>query len=308
MENEFTNQMKKKLTNELTEIIKNKEDWQPAAVEAAEAEIKKRKELIGSNDITAENEDNFEFDTLEKIKNSSDSELLGLYKNSFSEYSKIELDYLSAELTKRKIEPKVWYYSKGNNKNGPYSNLEMKEFAEKKEIDFYDYVWRDGLENWIEAKNVVGLFNKNVSIPPRIGNQKPDWISTTKEEKPVSIIIAAIILFIKIPIWFYIIFFMAGVSVLINNSGLALITILTLIIPASLLTIGIGIIKLKKWAYKWGLYFSIFSFLQWAWEYLNTGLVFFIFLSLIELVVIILLYTNRYSFDTTVTKTEEIYI
>ena len=58
--------------------------------------------------------------------------------------------------------PVEWYYAKGAKQNGPVSPAELKRLAEKGELTGDDLVWREGMEDWVQARKVKGLFDGEV--------------------------------------------------------------------------------------------------------------------------------------------------
>lgn len=52
-----------------------------------------------------------------------------------------------------------WYYAKGNEQHGPVSSAELKQLAVAGQVDAEDLVWREGMEDWIAARKVKGLFD-----------------------------------------------------------------------------------------------------------------------------------------------------
>ena len=65
-----------------------------------------------------------------------------------------------------------WYYEKGNDRFGPMNAREIKRIADSGQLLPSDLVWREGLQGWVEARRVKGLFpdqhpgSENVSPPP----------------------------------------------------------------------------------------------------------------------------------------------
>jgi len=68
-----------------------------------------------------------------------------------------------------------WYYAKENKQHGPVSAAELKQLADRGQLRPSDLVWREGMEEWIAAKKVKGLFEegtpaappKPVAVPPK---------------------------------------------------------------------------------------------------------------------------------------------
>src|SRR5574340_330337 len=72
--------------------------------------------------------------------------------------------------------PIEWYYAKGDRQLGPVSAVQLKQMAVAGEVRPDDLVWREGMENWIEARNVKGLFDAArpvVEVAPKVGQPIP---------------------------------------------------------------------------------------------------------------------------------------
>ena len=52
-----------------------------------------------------------------------------------------------------------WFYSKAGKRFGPVSGQQLKELAAKGEIGPADQVWKEGMEKWVPAKAIKGLFD-----------------------------------------------------------------------------------------------------------------------------------------------------
>lgn len=306
MENNYTKIMTDKSVKELMKVIELKAEYQPEAVIAAEIELKKRKEQFESGNIPEDAVDNYEFDFIKTVRKASNEELINWYKTDFKNYSKVEIEYLTEELNKRKIEPKVWYYTKGNQKNGPFTGTELKLLVEKNEVDYYDYIWREGIRDWVQANNIDGLFDGKPTSPP-IGNQKPNWLNQEKrKEKSAGVIIAAIVLFLTVPIWIIIALTQAGISLISSNVEMIFLSIWNIFFAIASIAMGVGVLQLKKWGYRWGLNTAIVNVIWFGFNYSNSY--FFIFLLLIEALIAILLYSNRKTFKVKTKTIETIYI
>jgi hypothetical protein len=61
---------------------------------------------------------------------------------------------------------KVWWYSKGEQRLGPYTAAELKERVASGQVTSTDMVWKEGLPNWVQASSVSGLFTTNGSESP----------------------------------------------------------------------------------------------------------------------------------------------
>ena len=59
-----------------------------------------------------------------------------------------------------------WYYAKGNKQYGPVTPAELKQLADRGEVGPEELVWRDGMEDWVAARRVKGLFDGDPSAAP----------------------------------------------------------------------------------------------------------------------------------------------
>ena len=293
MENQFKEVMSKKSTKELLEILKVKDGYQPAAIIAVEAELNLRESLTESGEIPIDYGNDFDF--LKRVKASSENELINLYHNDYLSFSDTEANIINQELKKRNLEQKVWYYAKNNQKFGPFTRSEFSSLADSGVIDYYDYIWHDGLSDWTEAKNAQGLF-KTASIPPRLGNNKPNWIQA-KQIKTVGIIMSAIILFLTSIIWLLIGFSQTFYSTVSDSSSVGILGLWNIVISFACIAFGIGILLLKKWGYNWGLGTAVINIIWFGYSFLflNASLL-ILFLLIAEIVTAVMLYSNRKQF------------
>ena len=68
------------------------------------------------------------------------------------------------------MSPVEWYYSQGDKQQGPASPAEIKALADGGRLLPEDLVWREGMEEWIPARKVKGLFGAEepaVAKPPQ---------------------------------------------------------------------------------------------------------------------------------------------
>ena len=63
---------------------------------------------------------------------------------------------------------KQWYVGQDQEQSGPYSWEDLVEKAKAGEVGKSDLVWSEGLENWIAAEKVEGLFAFSAEAPPPI--------------------------------------------------------------------------------------------------------------------------------------------
>jgi hypothetical protein len=293
MEQNFKEVMSKKSTNELLDILKIKGDYQPLAIEAVEEELRTRNTLLESNNINIDDADDFDY--LKKVKSLENAELINIFRNKYVNLSQVEASILNNELATRKIEPQLWYYAKNEQKNGPYTTTEFKEFARQGKIDFYDYIWREGLIEWIEANKVEGLFGTN-KFPPRLSSSKPSWIQS-KKHLTAGIIFASVVMFFTSLVWLLIGFFQAAYSSYANDFFTGYLGFWNVFGAATSIAFGIGCLKLKRWGYTWGLVSSIGNFLWFGYLFMfQNASLFNVFMIATELATSIILFSNRKQF------------
>lgn len=54
-----------------------------------------------------------------------------------------------------------WFYTRGSRRFGPVSATELKQLADLGELAAEELVWREGMEQWVPARRVKGLFDKD---------------------------------------------------------------------------------------------------------------------------------------------------
>lgn len=290
-ENKFRETMSGKSTDELKKILSMKSEYQPEAIQAAQDEMAFRDNIQESEKSILKDGDDFLF--LKKVKSFSNDELIKFHDENYLTLLPHEVPILNNELKQRSIEPKAWYFTKSNEKKGPYSASEMKEFASKGDIDHYDFVWKNGLKNWIEAKDVKGLF-KEETIPPRIKKEKPAFVNTGKT-LTAGIILASVLLFLTSLFWLVFGILQVGFSAIDNELGNM--GIWNILVSLACIGFGIGILMRKKWGYNWGLGTALINAIIFGYNFLFVDGSFFILLMLLlDTLTVILLYANRERF------------
>ena len=54
-------------------------------------------------------------------------------------------------------EDDIWHYARGNDRKGPVSVATLKHLAEAGVVTHTTLVWREGLDNWVEVRDVPEL-------------------------------------------------------------------------------------------------------------------------------------------------------
>ena len=67
--------------------------------------------------------------------------------------------------------PIDWYYARDNKQHGPVGAAELKRLSQTGELRPDDLVWREGMDEWMQARKVKGLFedepaSPKMAIPP----------------------------------------------------------------------------------------------------------------------------------------------
>jgi len=80
-----------------------------------------------------------------------------------------------------------WYYAHGEEQGGPVSPQDLKRMAGVGELSPDDLVWREGMEDWAEARIVRGLFDEaakpaGTRIPPKVVS--PPALDEPKASRP----------------------------------------------------------------------------------------------------------------------------
>lgn len=83
-----------------------------------------------------------------------------------------------------------WFYFKDGNKQGPISGAQLREMVQGGKIQPTDQLWREGLQKWVSASKVKGLFANKVpqnpipTAPPAAeitSSSDFDWLNTTDQ-------------------------------------------------------------------------------------------------------------------------------
>jgi len=87
----------------------------------------------------------------------------------------------------------LWHYSRGGKQAGPISGAELKELASRGQLSPTDMVWKQGMANWVPARDLKGLFvAASSSAPPPLPAALPSPAATTQTD-PLSILRAPVI-------------------------------------------------------------------------------------------------------------------
>jgi hypothetical protein len=156
-----------------------------------------------------------------------------------------------------------WYYAIGQQQHGPVPETELLELFRLAAIGPDNYVWTDGFTDWQKASQVDVLAPLFSQLPAA---------SSVAPGRPTSVTVFGIlnIVFgslglVCLPFSLFITF---GMPQMWNPSDIVIIWliithIVSLICTIFLLTLGIGLLRLRAWARKWTLVYGWFT-VAWA--------------------------------------------
>jgi len=79
---------------------------------------------------------------------------------------------------------KRWYYASMGTQHGPVSDCELKELADRNQLQPDDLVVRMGMKEWKPARAVKGLFPANQSHENSIPSPDRNGVASSKKESP----------------------------------------------------------------------------------------------------------------------------
>ena len=59
-----------------------------------------------------------------------------------------------------------WYYGKQGQQFGPISSVQLQELALSSKLKHDDLVWKKGMDQWVRASRVKGLFSRPQAATP----------------------------------------------------------------------------------------------------------------------------------------------
>jgi uncharacterized protein DUF4339 len=209
----------------------------------------------------------------ERIQSFSDNELLAMYENEYFNYTTEVLKIAKEEINHRGIHKKTWFYRKNDEQLGPYTRDEIADLAKKMELRPIDYIWHEGLDDWVAARTVSFLdFNSNQSLennrikPPdfkytqnRIKTPEINYTQNNLRNKQTDdagksgIKVAAILVIIIGVLWGIIAFAQMIMSFFNTGIDVSLIAGWNIVMSIGMIVIGIAIFNLKSWSYGWGI-------------------------------------------------------
>lgn len=62
--------------------------------------------------------------------------------------------------------PSVWYVAREGQEHGPINEVEFAEFLRRGHLRPSDYVWYDGLDEWLLGKDLLSQAGHRAGPPP----------------------------------------------------------------------------------------------------------------------------------------------
>lgn len=75
-----------------------------------------------------------------------------------------------------------WFYSAGDTRQGPVTELELRRLAMEGKVKPSDLVWKDGMPDWVEARTVDALFPRRDPHPD--ADDRPNRRRFDPEDRP----------------------------------------------------------------------------------------------------------------------------
>ncbi|MGG1249884.1 DUF4339 domain-containing protein [Brevibacillus agri] len=189
---------------------------------------------------------------------------------------------------------KDWYYRTGDTQFGPVAKEELTLMLGQGKISLDDYVWKQGYETWIKARDAKDLFGNVAPPPPFIPEVK---VPSIPEGRRTGLKVASVLMIVSAAIWAMItisqILYLAFEGA---NGILAFDAAWNLVWTVASLAIGIGIWKQRHWAYKWGITSSVIGVLWYGTAFFN-GVSAMLFFAIIEVAIGVVLFANREYFN-----------
>ena len=72
--------------------------------------------------------------------------------------------------------PDQWYFAQNERKFGPVSSQKLKALAQSGQLKTADLIWKEGMENWVQADRLKGLFvtaSNSATVPPPLKANPP---------------------------------------------------------------------------------------------------------------------------------------
>lgn len=243
------------------------------------------------------------YNMYEDFKKLSDEELLTMYELNYSQYTDEAMATAKRIIEERNISKEIWYYRKNEEQIGPASRYVIFKMASDGEISPKDYIWFEGLDNWVLAKNIPRIiFGKTKTEPKRNPSEPPPFTPKgedelyIKDESLEGVKIAAILFFIESGIWGLISLFQLFYVFSYGNSETALLVGWNIVMTVGGIFIGIGVWKRRKWGYNWGIGTSTIGLIWYSIEVLSIQNYFLLIFIPIYIAIIILLKKNKSAF------------
>jgi len=67
----------------------------------------------------------------------------------------------------------LWYYARGEQEKGPITTVQIKALSAAGKLQKDDFVWKEGMETWVPAGEVAGLFPEQAPTDPGSKSELP---------------------------------------------------------------------------------------------------------------------------------------
>jgi hypothetical protein len=78
----------------------------------------------------------------------------------------------------------VWYYARGEQEKGPITTVQIKALAGAGKLHRDDFVWKEGMENWVPAGEVSGLFAEKTASD---SSSKSELAAKQSQSRPAAL-------------------------------------------------------------------------------------------------------------------------
>lgn len=81
----------------------------------------------------------------------------------------------------------MWYVARNGKKLGPISELDLVAYIKNNKVKASDLVWKEGMQDWVSAKDSTNLAVYFKAVPPEIKVVRPPEIDVLDDENVKSV-------------------------------------------------------------------------------------------------------------------------
>ncbi len=261
-----------------TEELKQRLEGNPSAEET----------LYGLDELEKRGEAPAGHETLQSIFAKLPNEVVAMIEHDEQRFASRTMLLSVEEKLTRKLKPLVWYYGNAGKQQGPVNRVELFALVKQGQLTADDYVWREGMDDWMKATVVNGLFETlqppkepqaeesqaETATPPQPppmeeqgqqnqqnyeqhyqqpqqGQPYQQPPATPKKHRVTGMqITAGVLQFLLVPVWVITAIAMIFSRVFRHNDeAQVLVFLLCIFMAAASIAMGIGIIVARKWGY-----------------------------------------------------------